>query len=77
MTGRREPGELLTPREWQIARLVAAGFTDKEIAESLGNTLMTIRVRLARIYKRIGIGSRGNNRVLLARWVLRADGRLD
>ena len=53
------PGtNLLTPRETQVASLVAEGFQTKEIAQKLGITEHTVSNNLFRIYNKLGISSR-------------------
>ena len=52
----------LTPRELEVARLVAAGHTNPEIAEALCITEHTTKGHLARILRKLGL----NNRVQLA-----------
>jgi DNA-binding CsgD family transcriptional regulator len=48
----------LTPRELEVARLVAAGHTNTEIAELLNIGRRTVATHLERIYRRLDIGSR-------------------
>ncbi len=52
------PLELLTPRERQIAQLVAEGLTNSEIAHRLSISPGTVGRHLANIYPRLGIHSR-------------------
>ena len=51
--------EALTPREARVARLAAAGHTNREIAQELYVTLKTIEGHLARAYDKLGIAGRG------------------
>jgi DNA-binding NarL/FixJ family response regulator len=57
--GRGELGpdllDLLTPRELEIACLVAAGFECKQIARRLRISFHTVRVHLGRIYAKLGL----------------------
>ena len=46
---------LLSPREWEVARLVAAGRSNSEIAEQLVISQRTVTTHLQRIYSRLGI----------------------
>lgn len=46
---------LLSPREWEVARLVAAGRSNSEIAEQLFISQRTVTTHLQRIYSRLGI----------------------
>jgi DNA-binding CsgD family transcriptional regulator len=48
----------LTPRERQVAVLVADGFSDVNIAARLGISEQTVGVHLRRIYSKLGIHSR-------------------
>ena len=48
----------LTARESEIARLVAKGLTNKQIAATLGISIWTVSTYLRRIYAKIGVHSR-------------------
>ena len=48
----------LSRREQQISRLVAQGRRNRDIAAELGITEGTVKVRLHRIYEKLGVGSR-------------------
>src|ERR1700719_2047748 len=50
--------EPLTTRERQIARIMAEGLTNKEIAQRLRLTEGTGKVHLHRIYRKLGIANR-------------------
>jgi DNA-binding CsgD family transcriptional regulator/tetratricopeptide (TPR) repeat protein len=52
------PIDLLTPQEHQIARLVAAGATSKEVAEQLYVSPRTVHAHLRSIFKKLEITSR-------------------
>jgi len=56
----------LTPREWEIAQLVAEALSNKEIAFRLGITAQTVKNMLQRAYMKLGIHSR----LRLTLWVL-------
>lgn len=58
----RIPLTRLTPREREIARLVAEGLTNEDIATHLGIELSTVRVHLKRVYQK----TRTESRVQLA-----------
>jgi non-specific serine/threonine protein kinase len=61
----REPHEPLSAREWEIARHVARGSRNREIARALVLTERTVGSHLERIYARLNI----RNRAQLAAWV--------
>jgi DNA-binding CsgD family transcriptional regulator len=48
----------LTPAEERIARLVAAGRTNKEVAEELDVSTKTVEWNLTRVYRKLGVRSR-------------------
>ncbi len=48
----------LTAREHQIARVMAEGLTNKEIAQRLRLAEGTVKVHLHRIYRKLGITNR-------------------
>lgn len=48
----------LSPREWQIATLVARGATNREVASSLFLSDKTVEAHLTRIYRTLGLRSR-------------------
>jgi DNA-binding NarL/FixJ family response regulator len=55
-----KPGGLaeLSPRETEILTLLAKGFRYKEIAQTLGIKLETVRTHLRRIYEKLHVSSR-------------------
>jgi DNA-binding CsgD family transcriptional regulator len=55
---RRHPVPRLTPRQWELLRLVAAGFTNAQIADQLGVAEGTVRIHLGNIYERLHVSSR-------------------
>ncbi len=55
----------LTPREREVAGLVAAGMTSAAIAEQLGIAVRTVNTHLERIYERLGVRSRVSLATLL------------
>jgi DNA-binding NarL/FixJ family response regulator len=55
---RRRPIPDLTPRHWQLLNLVAAGYTNAQIARRLGVAEGTIRTHLENIYRRLQVSSR-------------------
>ncbi|HKT01103.1 MAG TPA: helix-turn-helix transcriptional regulator, partial [Rugosimonospora sp.] len=58
-------GEVLTRREGEIARLIAAGMTNREIATSLVISARTVDGHVERILAKLGFGSRAQ----VAAWV--------
>ncbi|MDJ1156810.1 helix-turn-helix transcriptional regulator [Chelatococcus sp. SYSU_G07232] len=58
--------EVLTPRELQIALLVAAGNQNKEIAQSLRISFHTVRVHVGRIYAKLGLHKQTELAALIA-----------
>jgi DNA-binding CsgD family transcriptional regulator len=56
--GRAPSRDELTPTEEQVARLVAEGRTNREVAEALFMSAHTVDANLRRIYRKFGIHSR-------------------
>jgi DNA-binding CsgD family transcriptional regulator len=56
--GRRDSGSGLTPTELQVAKLVAAGCSNKEVAAQLFVSLRTVEGNLSKIFRKLGIDSR-------------------
>jgi DNA-binding CsgD family transcriptional regulator len=57
--GGRAPAPLaLTPTEGRVAELVAAGGTNREVADALFVSVHTVEANLKRIYRKLGIRSR-------------------
>ncbi|GAB1513169.1 helix-turn-helix transcriptional regulator [Actinophytocola sp. KF-1] len=57
----RRPGEMiagLTDREWDVARLVGQGLTNREVGARLYVTTKTVEYHLGNIYAKLGIGTR-------------------
>jgi len=52
------PRHALSPRELQIARLVAEGATNRAIASSLDISLWTVSTHMRRIFAKVGVCSR-------------------
>ncbi|ULA63385.1 MAG: hypothetical protein LZF86_110080 [Nitrospira sp.] len=51
--------EGVTAREAEVAGLVARGLTNKEVASQLHVSARTIQTHLERIFKKLGVRSRG------------------
>jgi DNA-binding CsgD family transcriptional regulator len=62
----------LSPRQRQVAALVARGCSDKEIAERLAISYATVRTHVQRVYFKLGINGRVALTRILQRQVLRA-----
>jgi len=57
--GGRAPSSLdLTPTEDRVAALVAAGSTNREVADALFVSIHTVEANLKRIYRKLGVRSR-------------------
>ena len=56
--GERQVAGVLTPRELEIMRMVAAGLRNKEIAESLSISEGTVKIHLHHIYEKLHLGGR-------------------
>jgi len=48
----------LTPTERRVAELAASGLTNRQVAEALFVTVKTVETHLARVYQKLGIGTR-------------------
>jgi DNA-binding NarL/FixJ family response regulator len=67
--GLLDEGRALTFRQDEIIGLIAAGYTDKEIARDLSMSRATVHTHLARLFARFGVHSRA---ALVACWIRRA-----
>ena len=56
--GKSRATSALTPRERDVARLLAAGHTRQRIAEQLGITEATVRTLATRCYRKLGVSGR-------------------
>ena len=61
-----EPRQILTNREWDVARAVCQGVPNKTIARQLGISEKTVKNHLSSIYRRTGI----SGRTQLAVWAI-------
>lgn len=59
----------LWPSQIRIARLVAEGKSNKEIAHETGLSYRTVKTHVSNIYAFLGFNRSGNARVRLAQWV--------
>jgi DNA-binding CsgD family transcriptional regulator len=57
-TGHRAPGARLSATEQQVADLVAAGRTNREVAETLFMSPHTVEAHLTRVYQSLGVRRR-------------------
>jgi len=48
----------LTPREYQVAMLVARGFSNREIARELGVSTGTVKLHMHKVIQKLGVKSR-------------------
>ena len=53
-----ERGGCLTPRELEVARLVASGLRNAAIAEVMGISVVTVKNHLARTMQKLDVQSR-------------------
>jgi len=60
------PIRVLTNAEDQVARLVAAGLGDQEIAAELGLTEAVVAAHLSQVFRKLGARSRDELSALLA-----------
>jgi DNA-binding NarL/FixJ family response regulator len=61
-----QPPEPLTPREREVAALVAFALTDNQIASALFITPQTVKVHISSILSKLHL----SNRTAICRWVL-------
>ncbi|WEV27726.1 AAA family ATPase [Streptomyces sp. 71268] len=57
--GRRGYGDQLSPREREVARLVALGHTNREIADVLFLSPRTVEQHVAKVLRKLNVASRG------------------
>ncbi|HKG22870.1 MAG TPA: LuxR C-terminal-related transcriptional regulator [Blastocatellia bacterium] len=57
--------KLLTPREAEIARFVAEGMTNKQIARKASIAEGTVKIHLHRAYQKLGIANRAGLAVFM------------
>jgi two-component system nitrate/nitrite response regulator NarP len=58
MTKRTRKWNAISPREQQVALLVARGFRNKEVAHKLGITERTVKLHVHKIFQKLGVRSR-------------------
>lgn len=57
--------DALTPREQQVARLTARGFTNRQIAEALVVSPETVKTHVRHVLEKVGLRSKADLRLLL------------
>jgi DNA-binding CsgD family transcriptional regulator len=68
----RALSDLLSPRQLELARLLADGCSNREIGNAMGITLAGVKGHLQRIYEKLGtggiseVGSQKEGRIMLA-----------
>jgi DNA-binding NarL/FixJ family response regulator len=67
LTDGEEPGEVLTPRELEVLKLIAEAHTSKDIAELLVISVKTVERHRANILEKLGM----RDRVELTRYAIR------
>lgn len=50
--------ESLTPREWEVLRLLLDAYTNSEISEKMGVTLQTVKYHIGNIYGKLNVKNR-------------------
>ena len=58
IAGRAPSGDELTPTELRVAQLVAAGLSNRQVADQLFVTVRTVESNLTRVYGKLGVNSR-------------------
>lgn len=51
--------EELSPREWEVLRLLARGYSYKDLAKALGISVATVSTHIHRMYEKLHVCSRG------------------
>ena len=64
----------LTPREIEVAKLVAAGLKNREIAEQMGITAGTVKVHLMHVFEKTGLRDRSEIASYCAQLLQSAEG---
>lgn len=58
----------LTPREHQVAELIARGYTNPQIAAELTITRATAKTHVSNILSKLGVSSRADVRTVMAHY---------
>ncbi|HET7089538.1 MAG TPA: response regulator transcription factor [Anaerolineae bacterium] len=64
------PGQDLTPREREVLRMMARGWSNQRIAQELSVTEATVKFHIGHIYDKLGAASRVEAVLCAARWAL-------
>jgi DNA-binding NarL/FixJ family response regulator len=67
--------ELLTRREAEIARFVAEGLSNKQIARKATISEATVKIHLHRAYRKLGIANRSTLAVMVSSALARGQGQ--
>jgi DNA-binding NarL/FixJ family response regulator len=67
--------ELLTRREAEIARFVAEGLSNKQIARKATISEATVKIHLQRAYRKLGISNRSTLAVMVSSAMARGQGQ--
>jgi DNA-binding NarL/FixJ family response regulator len=67
--------ERLTPREAEIARFVAEGLSNKQIARKATISEATVKIHLHRAYRKLGIANRSTLAVMVSSALARGQGQ--
>ncbi|GAA3987082.1 hypothetical protein GCM10022247_01750 [Allokutzneria multivorans] len=60
-------GTELTPQEWEVARLAAAGLSNREIGERLFLSPRTVGRHLHKVFPKLGVARRSQLRAAITR----------
>ena len=66
----------LTPRQWDIALLIADGLSNKAIGRELGITEATVKIQLRQIFQKHNIRKRTRLAVMVVLWKREEEQRL-
>ncbi len=67
-----EPSSL-SPRQWEVLRLLVQGCSNKEIARTLGLAIGTVKIHVAVLFHKLGVTSRTAAAVVGARLLAQQD----